>query len=170
MKLLIARHAHAGDEAFKTKWKSSGRPDNERPLTGKGRRTMRKAAKGLRSLVPEIGLLAPSPLARAVQTADVLERIYGRVPRSVMKELSPGGSPQNLLKSLREPRETTIAIVGHEPDLSRFLGFVLTGKPVSFARLKKGQVCLVEFDGKPSAGGGTLAWSLTPKQLRALAR
>jgi phosphohistidine phosphatase len=49
MKLLLIHHARAEDrETFS----ETGPPDSERPLTDKGIRRMKKAARGLRRLVP----------------------------------------------------------------------------------------------------------------------
>ena len=66
-------------------------------------------------------------------------------------------------------RDSTVALVGHEPNLSRLEGYLLIGEERSLAEFKKGGAALIETDGAPAAGGGTLLWQLTPAQLRALA-
>jgi phosphohistidine phosphatase len=55
MHLLVIRHGLAGD---REEFAKTGRPDDERPLTPKGRRRMRRNARGLRTLVPGLDLLA----------------------------------------------------------------------------------------------------------------
>lgn len=164
MNLLIVRHAPAGD---KRRWAAQGKDDALRPLTPRGRRRMREAAQGLARLGPRPDLLATSPLARARQTADILEEAWDLQPVEV-PDISPQASPEQVLAWLRGRKERTIAIVGHEPALGVLMGLLLTGQERSFMMLKKGQACLIEFQDKTQAGGGRLAWSLAPRQLRRL--
>jgi phosphohistidine phosphatase len=167
MELLLVRHAIAGD---KTAWAKTGRPDADRPLTAHGRRKMKRAAKGLRSLVASIDLIAPSPLVRAVQTARVLADRFPRARYQEVAALSPGGGPAAFLAWLgRQRSDAVIAAVGHEPDLSQLCGWLLTGRARSLIEFKKGAVCLLRFDRTPAAGEARLIWSLAPAQLRSLA-
>ena len=69
MKLVFVRHGIAGD---KVKFALSGKPDSERPLTGKGVKRMKKAAVGLDNIVRRADAIASSPYRRAVQTAEIL--------------------------------------------------------------------------------------------------
>ena len=164
MRLLIVRHAPAGD---KTAFARTGRPDSTRPLTVKGRRKMEKAAPGLRAAMPKIDLLASSPLARALQTAEVVGAAYG-LGYEVVPALAPGVHPREALHWLQSRREDTVAVVGHEPSLGGLITWLLTGKDGSLTTLKKGGACLLEFKGKPEAGKATLLWSLAPAHLRRL--
>src|SRR5262245_49797749 len=59
MHLLVVRHAIAED---KDVFARTGRSDDLRPLTDDGRAKMRRAADGLRSVAPEVDLVATSPL------------------------------------------------------------------------------------------------------------
>jgi len=126
---------------------------------------MRSASKGLHSLLPAIDQLVTSPYTRAVQTADIVARPYKLTP-SRLAALKPGTVPRRMIEWLMQhPKEATIAIVGHEPDLGRLTGYLLTGQARSFIRYKKGAVALLEFDGPVRAGAATLAWLLTAAQL-----
>ena len=61
-------------------------------------------------------------------------------------------------------------LVGHEPHLSRLLGY-LTGAPAEALRLPKGSIALVECDGRgPQAGACHLQGLFTPAALKALRR
>lgn len=60
MQLLIIRHAYAGD---REKFALTGLDDNLRPLTREGCRHMQRAARVLRDLVPELGILATGSLS-----------------------------------------------------------------------------------------------------------
>ncbi len=168
MQLLIIRHAIAEDRDH---WSLSGHPDAERPLTGDGKRRMRRGAAGLRALVPRIGALATSPLVRARDTAAIVAREYGDIPVETVAELAPERGADDLLPWLRgHGPDAVTAVVGHEPGLGCLVGWLLTGRHQSFVELKKGGACLLEFDDPPAAGNATLLWSLTPGQLRKLER
>lgn len=167
MDLLLVRHGRAEERAaFALK---SG-DDSERPLTEEGLERMRKGVKGLRQVLPQLDVLASSPLLRARQTAAVLADAYGVPVRSV-DALAPGQSPARLLPWLKERgRHQVVAVVGHEPDLGLLAGWLLTGGEHSFLPLKKGAVCLLHFPAAVAAGTAELQWVLTSSQLRMIAR
>ena len=166
MKLLLIRHAIAEEpEDFAR----TGKDDRQRPLTDEGRKKMKQNAKGLREIVPEIDLLATSPLTRAAQTAAVLDSVYGGLSEVEIEELSPEASPTEFLRWLRKQKAETIAAVGHEPSLSLILSWLLTGTERRLFSFRKGGACLLEFSGEVGAGTATLLWALTPGQLRDLA-
>jgi len=166
MKLLVIRHAIAED---REEWAFSGKPDAERPLTKDGRDRMRRSARGLHAIVSRLDLVATSPLLRAVQTAEMVADEYGGRELTIVQELSPEYQPESLLPWLRaHERDTTVAVVGHEPHLSFLVGWLLTGRHESFVEMKKGGACLLEFDDPPAAGNATLVWSLAPGHLREL--
>src|SRR5205814_8591066 len=86
MRLLVVRHAIAEDrEAFAR----SHKDDAARPLTPDGRRKMERAALGLKELVPELELLAPSPYKRALETAEIIAHAYGDQRVERVPELPP---------------------------------------------------------------------------------
>lgn len=167
MNIVVIRHAIAQEREDAAR---CGVVDAERPLTEEGRRRMEKAARGLHHLVPEVGLLATSPLLRAVQTGAILARSYGVTPRET-RLLSPGAPPGKLLDWVWEQARGagTVAVVGHEPDLSKWASWLLTGEERPLLRLKKGGACQLAFRSRPEPGQGVLHWLLAPRQLRALA-
>ena len=127
---------------------------------------MKQAARGLRHLVPEIDLLATSPLTRAAQTAAILDAVYGGLEEVEIDELTPEASPADFLRWLRQRKEETVAVVGHEPSISLILSWLLTGAERQILSFRKGGACLVEFPGEIGGGTATLLWALTPGQLR----
>lgn len=164
MKLLMIRHAIAEE---REDFARTGKDDRLRPLTDEGRKKMTKAAKGLRKLVPEIDLLATSPLTRAAQTGAILDSVYDDLPEVEIEELGPETTPAAFLAWLRQQKDAeTIAVVGHEPSISLFLSWLLTGTERHLFQFRKGGVCLLEFEGEVGAGTATLLWALTPSQLR----
>lgn len=164
MFVLIIRHAKAEP---RTVLGSIGKKDATRPLTDTGRKDMRKAAKGLRTLVPEIDVIAASPLVRAQETAAIISERYDAMPVTELAPLAPGGAKQAVLDWLRDqPESATIALVGHEPDLGILASWLLSGRQESFISFKKGAGCLIELTDRPEAGAGRLAWLLPPAALR----
>ena len=167
MNLLVIRHAVAED---KKRFARTGADDGLRPLTQDGRRKMRGAARGLRRVAPKLDLLATSPLTRAAQTAEIVAAAYRRGPRILtVPQLVPSGSVHALLKWLQSLKATsTVAVVGHEPQLGVFVSWMLTGLQESFLEFKKGGACLWELKEAVRPGRATLQWFLTPGQLRRL--
>lgn len=169
MRLLLIRHAIAVE---REDFERTGKDDNLRPLTGEGRKKMKQAARGLRTLAPAIDLLATSPLTRAAQTAAIVDSVYGGLDEVEIEELSPETTPEDFLRWLRKQKVDTVAAVGHEPSLSQILGWLLTGTDRRLFSFRKGGACLLEFADEPAgtaAGTATLLWALTPAQLRRLA-
>jgi phosphohistidine phosphatase len=167
MELLIVRHGPAGDAAEKKAWRESGRPDSERPLTKVGRERVRAAAKGLARFV-DCGLVATSPYARAVQTAGPFAKALG-ADLIECPALVPGRPLDEAVSWLKSRREKSIALVGHDPHLSRLSSLLLTGDEHPIVRLKKPQALLLDLN-SIEPGGAELIWSLPPRVLRAAAR
>jgi phosphohistidine phosphatase len=163
--LLLVRHAIAF-ERDSARW----RDDRRRPLSPRGTARARKAAQGLSRLErPPLRVLV-SPLLRTRQTAMVLSDIARWPQPQVCAQLEPGRSPDQLLELLAGLRETRIAAIGHEPDLSRLLRACLGadgGTSRAFEFRKMG-MALVTFRGLVRPGAGTLVYFLPPRVLRAV--
>ena len=155
MKLLVIRHAIAQDrEDF------DGTNDDLRPLTEKGIKEFEKVAKFYKKIF-KIEKIYSSPLLRAAQTAEILNERY-KVDIQILKELRPEVSPELLFKKLNSEKIEGIAIVGHEPLLSEFIGYLVTGKSKSIVEMKKGSACFLEVDG---VGRTEILNFLTPKAI-----
>jgi phosphohistidine phosphatase len=168
MNLLVVRHAIAEDPAES----ATGHVDDAgRRLTPEGRKKMKQAARGLRTVVPEIQLLATSPLIRARETADIIAAAYRPITPLVVAALAPGRPASEIGDWLEgQRRHDVVAIVGHEPGLSQTVGWLVVGDERSLLELKKGAACLVALPDVVGPGSGTLVWALAPAQLRELGR
>ena len=124
---------------------------------------MRGAAEMIHSLVPELDLLATSPLLRAVQTAEIVASEYGASMWEIWPELEHGAPVCMVLDRLSRlwEKDLRVAVVGHEPDLSDMVSQLISGCSGSFAELAKGAACLLEFDSAPEMGRGRLLWTRT---------
>jgi len=162
--ILVIRHAIAMDRVEAAQMSVA---DAERPLTKDGWRKMRGIAEGLQPWVPELHIIATSPWLRAIQTAEIVAGAYDNAKVKETELLLPGASHQDLLAWLDHfPEKKQIAIVGHEPVLSLWVGWALSGQDRALFSLKKGGACLIEFGGQVAAGHATLAWLMTSAQLR----
>ena len=166
MRLLVVRHAIAEDPAA---FARSHKDDSERPLTPEGRRKMERAAHGLKDLVPELDVLAASPYKRAVETAEIIGGAYGALNVERVPELAPGAGVDRVVGWLAGRHALgNVAVVGHEPDLSRLVCTLLAATNDPFLELRKGAACLLEFPGPVAPGAAVLDWLLAPKHLRRL--
>jgi phosphohistidine phosphatase len=162
MRLLVIRHGKAIERDH---FAATGQDDSQRPLTRKGRERMTEAARGLRILVPEISLIATSPLVRAEQTARIIAEAYPGVTVVQRHELTPQEGNDPVMHWLNEQREPVLAIVGHEPNLSSLIQELLKPTEEEIDQLKKGAVCLIEFAGHCERAAGRLLWLKSAKQL-----
>ena len=80
MKLCFLRHGEAD-------WPNWTKPDNERPLTERGRKEMKRVAKFLDRLKLSADAILTSPLPRASQTAEIV----GQAPRDRIENRSRPG-------------------------------------------------------------------------------
>lgn len=158
------RHGPAGE---REDWARTGRPDSERPLTADGRKRAKEAAKGLAAIAGKVDLVATSPWTRARQTAELAAQALG-APLAETNYLLPHRSPASLAKWLSGLADERIVLVGHEPHLSKVVGWFLTGDERGYVALKKAQAACLETE-KAAGARATLLWSIPPKALRRLA-
>lgn len=153
MQIYLIRHAHAVD----------GQDDAARPLSKKGRAQIRAMARFLRGN----GALAtrefwPSPLVRAVDTADLLVkrlRIRGKLTR--VAGLLADDTPEIMAKRLGRVRRP-VAVVGHEPHLSALASVLMAGRAKPpLVVLKKCAVLALEKQGNRWA----VRWQISPETL-----
>jgi phosphohistidine phosphatase len=165
MRIILFRHGPAG-----TRDASRWPDDGTRPLTPRGEERTRDAASGLSRLEPGAGFVFTSPLARALQTARILEDTLDDAKVETLDDLRPGGSLRKVIDWIAaDPKIATAVLVGHEPDLGKLAGTLLFGAP-SALPLKKAGACAIDFEDIIRPGGGRLAWFLTPKMLRRMAK
>ncbi len=163
MRLLIIRHAIAVER---------GTPeiaDDDRPLTRKGERTFQQVARGLARIEPRPDALLTSPLPRARQTAEIAAQAWGKIKPKKVDALANGSFAEIAAILDKLPRDITVALVGHEPDVSELLAAILGSKDSAAFAFRKGGVAVVEVAG-PLGQGGSLVWAMPPRLLRRLGR
>lgn len=166
MKLVLFRHGLAmdRDEAMAQKIQ-----DQQRPLVDKGAERTRKVARYLKQQEEDFELLLYSPLLRSKQTAEILKEILGIKKTTEVIELVPDAPPEALAKWLQNsvPQVTRVLLVGHEPQLSSFATWCLSGERESFIDLKKSGAIGIEIESFSEISGGTaeLKWVIQPKMV-----
>jgi len=164
MNLLVIRHAIA--EPRET-FAQTGQDDSFRPLAPKGRERMERGVVGIKTLVPELDVLATSPHTRAFQTAELVASAYPGLSPVKIDALAPGGERRAILSWIQMQKDdSTVAIVGHEPDLARTVSWLLSSGGTQFMGFKKGGACLLTWPMHITAGDAHLVWLLTAGQLR----
>ena len=154
MRLYILRHGEAD-------WPNWARPDDERPLTERGKKEMRKVAKFLQELDIPLEDVLSSPLPRARQTADIVADRFKLHVRE-QKALADGFNVSALKELVQQYPVDNLMIVGHDPSFTEVIG-ELTG---ANCKLSKGGLALVDLDDQEMKG--RLLWLFPPKIAKVL--
>src|SRR5438067_1383401 len=94
MDVYFLRHGEAD-------WPDWEKPDDERPLTKRGKKEMHEVAKFLKRVKARPAIILTSPLPRASETAEIAAE-HLKVKRREDKLLAPGFSRQELERLLKK--------------------------------------------------------------------
>lgn len=160
LELYIIRHGLAGSPLEDEKM------DEERPLEKKGKAKMKKIGKSLKKMNISFDQVLTSPLLRAKETAEIINKYCGIKDVIITDLLKPGSSYLKLIKFLNELKDLQkVAIVGHEPFLSSFASYCLTKSESSYINLKKGGVLVLEINKVIKPNQCKLSLLIQPKYL-----
>jgi len=152
MQLLLLRHGKA--EA------SHSAGDFSRALVERGRQQARNAAHFLRAAGQLPQLVLTSPLIRARQTADEFCQAAAIPPATVHGWLACGMTPPTAIRELAACQQfNSIALVGHEPDLSTLTEWLL-GTTHGSIEVKKGTIVALQIN--PNTRYGVLSFLIPP--------
>ena len=161
MIIYFLRHANAGERM------SNLKKDEKRALDEAGIEQCGVVGRALAALDVQVDVIVSSPLKRSTQTASLVGNELSYEGKLQLDDgLRPGASFADFRKLLdKYAKYESIMVVGHNPNLSEFLGRVIseTGCEAS-VELKKGAVARVEMGRNAAA----LHWCVTPKFLRTL--
>jgi phosphohistidine phosphatase len=162
MNLYILRHASAGLR------RTNPLLDVKRPLDKEGKKHSLQLAYVLNALNIQFDLIISSPLKRSLQTAAMIGTETGyEAPIQQSEALAPSASVKDFLKLLRGiSNHENVLVVGHNPNLTTFLGSLLVpaSSPEAKIRLRKGSIARVVL----TRGPATLQTLLDPRTVRAL--
>jgi phosphohistidine phosphatase len=161
MIVYFLRHANAGVHL------ATPKKDEKRGLDQEGIEQCGYVGRALAALDAQVDTIISSPLKRSTQTASLVGNEMGYEGKLQLEAaLRPEGTFAEFRKMLdKYARLEAIMVVGHNPNLSEFLGRIISepGCEASL-ELRKGAVAKVEV----RRISGSLQWCLTPKVLRAL--
>jgi phosphohistidine phosphatase len=161
MILYFLRHASAGEHFANPK------KDEKRALDKEGIEQCGYIGRALSALDVQVDALISSPLKRCTQTAFLVGNELGFEGKVLLDTgLRPEAGLADFRKILEKyARQEAIMVVGHNPNLSQFLGSVISESGCEASiELKKGAVAKVEM----RRTSGTMQWCFTPKVLRTL--
>ncbi|HLQ51867.1 MAG TPA: phosphohistidine phosphatase SixA [Terriglobales bacterium] len=159
MIIYFLRHASAGTH------KPDAKKDEKRALDKEGIEQCGMIGRALAAMNVHVDVVVSSPLKRAAQTAALVSNEMGHEGKLQLDAaLKPGGTWEDFNRLLQKySNAEAIMVVGHNPNLSEFLGRLIGRRAPAHVDLKKGAVAKTEADSK----GGTLEWCITPKTVRA---
>jgi phosphohistidine phosphatase len=149
MLLYLVRHGKA----------EMGDDDDARQLTPAGRVAVQRVARRLAKSNLQIEIIEHSGLARAKETAEIIQQaLGGRI--SAVPGLRPMDNVASVGLQLLERSEDSIMLVGHLPFMEQLSGYLLTGDAeADFLRFRTAAVaCLSNEEGR-----WQLEWLLSPK-------
>jgi len=161
MIIYLLRHASAGERM------SNPKKDEKRPLDKTGIEQCGYVGRALTALDVQVDVIFSSPLKRATQTASLVGNEMGYEGKLQLTEaLRPEASFADFRKLLdKYAKYESIMVVGHNPNLSEFLGRAISENGCeATVDLKKAGVARVEME----RNSGVMQWCLTPKALRLL--
>jgi len=161
MILYFLRHASAGEHLVNPK------KDEKRALDKEGIEQCGYVGRALAALDVQVDVIVSSPLKRCTQTASLVGNELGYEGKlQIDNGLRPEAGLADFRKLLEKyARQEAILVVGHNPNLSQFLGAVISDSGCEASvELKKGTAAKVGM----RRAAGTLQWCVTPKVLRAL--
>jgi len=164
LELIILRHGEAGARV------PVASKDSERSLSEVGRREVEEVARSLKSLKLEIDHIVTSPLARSLETAQVVAKELNRSKDlEIWDELKPEGDRAALYERLKRlKQESSVLLVGHEPYLSFLISDLISGNTRARIVLKKAGMAKVSVSELTPRASGELRWLLTPRQIKKL--
>lgn len=160
-KLYLIRHGIAADL-------QEGESDEARSLTDEGHRKTKQVAKRLRKLDIDFDLIVTSPLLRARQTAAILQAVGLSAKIEESQYLAPDGDLESWLSWLGEWRQaggSSLALVGHQPDLANWAERLVWGEARERLVLKKAGVIGLQLPEAESPVGRCLLFMLAPPKL-----
>ena len=158
MDLYLIRHADAqmlGERGITS--------DEERPLSEDGEAQARALSLMLQQRAGHIDAIFTSPLRRARQTGELIVHDWHGAPElQNCDHLAMGGRRRSLAKFLRQCGGNSVALIGHQPDLSELAGWLVGAKKAQLDLAKAG-VALIRCPERIGKGEGVLVWLVTPE-------
>lgn len=140
--IYLIRHGIAAD-------REDYNDDSIRPLTDKGIGKTKQVAQRLQDIGIQFNLILTSPLVRAKQTAQILQKTGLSSEIQELAALEPGGNLETWVtwwhQSSYNSDRSVLALVGHQPDLGNWAEILTWGHPTDRLILKKAGIIGLEL-------------------------
>ena len=156
VRVHLLRHAHAGDPFA---WDGD---DALRPLTNKGRKQSERLGHFLDTYGVRPDVIVSSPKVRALQTAELVGGALDMTWR-VDERLAQDFGSRELFDLIEESGAREPMFVGHDPDLSMLLAYLVDTAGIS---MKKASLATFDVEVNIGDHAGALRW-LLPAELLA---
>lgn len=138
--------------------------DADRPLSPRGELDIAALGDVIAGEQSAGVLVLSSPLARARQTAEIIAaRLDGSPGIRASENLAPGFRPKALLSELTAAGVEMIVAVGHQPDLTTFLSYVIADQSYAGVAFPPGGAAKITVHPSRADADPTLHWLLTPE-------
>jgi len=163
MNLYLIRHGIAVERGIYTN-------DYERPLTEKGKQKTTQVAQKLAQMGLKFDLILTSPLIRALQTAQILQKAGLSDLLETDMSLTPDGNLETWLNWWQQSKYnqgvSQIALVGHQPNLGLWTQKLVFGESKEQIIVKKAGIIGLKIPTKINPIGHSELFLLTcPKWL-----
>jgi len=158
MILYMMRHADAG------KFRGNPLLDSKRALTKEGKDQCMLMARALTALKVHPDVIVSSPIKRALQSAQFVGTELGYDAKvEISQSLAPAANYLEFqaMMGVYAGRDA-ILVVGHNPNVYRFLGQLIAGTEGPAIRMRKGSVACIDMKKHPPR----LQWLLDVRTVR----
>lgn len=164
MNLYLVRHAEAvpvGGRILR---------DADRTLSPVGEAHAEQMGKVLAKIDPGIHIVATSPLVRAIHTGEIIgHEVSDRPIFHVTEHLAPGFREKTLLETLYAlSGGGSIVAVGHQPDMSAFVSYLIADATSAAVAFPPGAVACLRIKQVSTHPEAQLLWHLTPDVVKSL--
>lgn len=164
MNLYLVRHAEAvavGGSILR---------DADRSLSLRGEEDSALMGRSLARLDPNVDIVITSPLVRAKQTGEIMgEELSDHALFHISEHLAPGFSHTALLEELIDlSGGGSIVAVGHQPDISMFISYLIADKTHAAVAMEAGAIAFVRVQNIAGRVESQLRWLLTPGAVKSL--
>ena len=149
MNIYFIRHGDAEKISINKK-------DFDRELTNSGKAKLKNAVNAWKDYISPFDYIITSPLARATQTAKIIEEFF-EVKNEIIidKKLSPGSRTEDIVDIANSLNADNIAFVGHQPDFSEHVSNLISSGSANID-FKKSALAKISFHGKAHIERGVL--------------
>jgi phosphohistidine phosphatase len=146
MNLYILRHASAGTP------RKNPVTNDKRGLDKEGKQQCMLVASYLNAMRVNFDAIISSPLKRSLQTASLVATEIGYEAKIAVDEsLAPSGTFESFTRLLhRHTGQENVLVVGHNPNLTQFLGALISPGNGASVRLRKGSIVRLDYTRRPA--------------------